>query len=81
MPNREKIAQLLRFSSTHDAAKEQRVSLADYVSREFDYLAGNTRLWNQTWYHSTLPYWLLDRLQSTASILATGTTRWFEGHG
>ena len=33
MPNREKLAQLLRFSSTHDAAKEQRVSLADYVSR------------------------------------------------
>jgi len=33
MPNREKIAQLLRFSSTHDAAKEQRVSLEDYVSR------------------------------------------------
>jgi len=31
--NREKIAKLLRFSSTHDAAKEQRVGLADYVSR------------------------------------------------
>ncbi len=33
MANREKIAKLLRFSSTHDAAKEQRVSLEDYVSR------------------------------------------------
>jgi molecular chaperone HtpG len=31
--NREKIAKLLRFSSTGDAAKEQRVSLEDYVSR------------------------------------------------
>ena len=31
--NREKIARLLRFSSTGDAAKEQRVSLEDYVSR------------------------------------------------
>jgi len=31
--NREKIAKLLRFSSTADAASEQRVSLEDYVSR------------------------------------------------
>ncbi|MDX2416999.1 MAG: molecular chaperone HtpG [Xanthomonadales bacterium] len=33
MANRDKIAKLLRFSSTQDAAKEQRVSLEDYVSR------------------------------------------------
>ena len=31
--NRDKIAKLLRYSSTLDAAKEQRVSLEDYVSR------------------------------------------------
>ena len=33
MGNKEKIAKLLRFSSTADSAKEQRVSLEDYVSR------------------------------------------------
>ena len=33
MANKEKIAKLLRFSSTADAASEQRVSLEDYVSR------------------------------------------------
>ncbi len=33
MANKDKIAKLLRFSSTADAAKEQRVSLDDYVSR------------------------------------------------
>ncbi len=33
MVNREKIAKLLRFSSTQSAAREQRVSLEDYVSR------------------------------------------------
>lgn len=33
MGSREKIAKLLRFSSTGDAAREQRVSLEDYVSR------------------------------------------------
>jgi molecular chaperone HtpG len=31
--NRERIAKLLRFSSTHDESEEQHVSLADYVSR------------------------------------------------
>jgi molecular chaperone HtpG len=33
MANKDKIAKLLRFSSTADAATEQRVSLEDYVSR------------------------------------------------
>ncbi len=33
MGNRERIAKLLRFASTGDAAREQRVSLEDYVSR------------------------------------------------
>ncbi|WP_020559524.1 molecular chaperone HtpG [Thiofilum flexile] len=31
--NREQIAKLLRFASTHDNSTEQKVSLADYVSR------------------------------------------------
>ncbi|MCW8926232.1 MAG: molecular chaperone HtpG [Xanthomonadales bacterium] len=33
MANKDKIAKLLRFASTKDAASEQRVSLEDYVSR------------------------------------------------
>jgi molecular chaperone HtpG len=33
MANKDKIAKLLRFASTGDAASEQRVSLEDYVSR------------------------------------------------
>jgi molecular chaperone HtpG len=33
MANKDKLAKLLRFSSTADAASEQRVSLEDYVSR------------------------------------------------
>jgi molecular chaperone HtpG len=31
--NRERIAKLLRFSSTHEGGEEQKVSLADYVAR------------------------------------------------
>lgn len=46
--NREKIAGLLRFASTHDASGEQSVSLADYVGRMIDgqdkiyYLTGDS---------------------------------------
>ena len=43
--NREKIAKLLRFSTTADAAKEQRVSLDDYVSRMKD---GQDIIWYVT---------------------------------
>lgn len=31
--NREKLAKLLRFSSTHDNSKQQRISLEDYIAR------------------------------------------------
>jgi molecular chaperone HtpG len=33
MANRDKIAGLLRFSTTHDGAQQQRTSLADYIAR------------------------------------------------
>jgi len=45
MGSRDKIAKLLRFSSTGDAAKEQRVSLEDYVSRMQD---GQDVIWYVT---------------------------------
>lgn len=54
------------------------VDVARYVSRELPRLAGNTRLWRDTYYRSTLPWWLLDRLHSTAANLATTTCQWWE---
>ena len=59
-----------RFSSSADVAK--------YIINNFDCLTKNTHLWRDIYYNSSLPYWLLDRLHSTVSYLATGTAYWWE---
>jgi uncharacterized protein (DUF608 family) len=52
--------------------------VAQYVVTNFERLAGETRLWHDTYYDATLPYWLLDRLHSTVGNLATETCQWWE---
>ena len=59
-----------RFS---DAAEVVR-----YVFRHHARLSGETRQWRDLYYDTTLPYWLLDRLHSTVSCLATGTCQWWK---
>ncbi|MCP5522008.1 MAG: hypothetical protein H7A46_10725 [Verrucomicrobiales bacterium] len=56
----------------HDAR-----DVARYIRDEFDRLCADTRAWRDTYYASTLPLWLLDRVHSTASNLATTTAQWW----
>ena len=53
-------------------------SVAQYVATEQERLKRETRLWHDTYYDATLPYWLLDRLHSTVGNLATETCQWWE---
>jgi hypothetical protein len=61
-----------RFGSARD--------VANYCLDEHERLTAHTRLWRDIYYDSTLPFWLLDRLHSTAANLATGTCQyWGDG--
>lgn len=54
--------------------------VAHYVLDNIERLTGDTRKWHDTYYDSTLPRWLLDRLHAPLSNLATGTCQWW-GNG
>lgn len=52
--------------------------VAAYVLTNLERLRTQTRLWRDTWYDSTLPRWLLDRLHMPVANLATGTCQWWK---
>ncbi len=60
----------VKFKSSRDVVED--------ITNKYQRLSGDTYLWRDMLYDSTLPYWLIDRLHSTMSTLATGTTRWWE---
>jgi len=67
-----------RSGRWYTARFDDAAAVAEHVAANLDELAGATRRWVDTWYDSTLPYWLLDRAMANTSTLATNTCFLFE---
>jgi uncharacterized protein (DUF608 family) len=52
------------------------LSVARDVVKRLESLTAQTRLFNETFYKTNLPYWLLDRISSQVAILSSMTCHW-----
>ncbi|MCD6346424.1 MAG: hypothetical protein J7L96_03290, partial [Bacteroidales bacterium] len=63
----------VKVGHSYDARFDSALDVVEYLSDNSDMLLGTTRKWVETWYDSSLPYWLLDRTMANTSTLATNT--------
>lgn len=52
--------------------------VAQYIRQNFKKLSSQSKLWKETWYDSTLPWWFLERTFLNISSLATTTCHRFQ---
>ncbi|MGD9420493.1 MAG: GH116 family glycosyl-hydrolase [Verrucomicrobiota bacterium JB025] len=64
-----------RFYSNHFSSAG---AVAEYLTSDDKRVLRDTLAWNETWYDSTLPYWLLDRTFIGLDCIATQTFHYFE---
>jgi non-lysosomal glucosylceramidase len=53
------------------------VAVVSYVQKNYDRLSRESRLWKDTWYDATLPWWFMERTFMNISTLATTTAHRF----
>ena len=88
-PNLHHLPSVKEQGRSYGAKFSSAADVVNYVAANREKLFGDTKLWHDTWYNSTLPYWFLDRTMIPTSSLATSTNyllknnRWwaFEGVG
>ncbi|MDI6829512.1 MAG: GH116 family glycosyl hydrolase, partial [Armatimonadota bacterium] len=54
------------------------LAVAKYLAQNYERLSKETHLFRDTFYNSSLPYWLLDRISSQASTLTSQVCMWIE---
>ncbi len=61
----------------YQSAFSNALSVAIYIEKHFAQLTAQTKLFKETWYNSTLPWWFLERTFLNVSTLATTTCHRF----
>ncbi len=73
-PNLNRLPNIAKQGRYYATPFDSAHAVASHIAENFDRLAGQTRLWRDTWYDSTLPFWFLDRTFLNTSTLATSTS-------